>query len=354
LIVIFTITVTNEGNVDAYAIDLADNIPTGLTLTDANWTDVGGIADLNTPIAGPLAPGASTSVDITFVIDVGFMGTSITNSAEITDADNDEDPDNDPPEDTDSDPDNDDGDQSEDDEDPETIPVEQIFDLALIKTIDPSQTVYNQGTLDAYNIEVVDYLPAGLALADATWSPGANAGEVFQTIAGPLVPGDSLMLPITLQITTATSGGDTQNFSEISEADNDTDPTNDPPEDIDSEPDNEPDNDGDFTDNDTDNTNGDEDDHDPEDFFIELFDLALDKAIATNQTLPVFGGDPVTFTITIFNQGNVDAYNIDLADNIPTGLILADANWTDNGGIADLNTSIPGQRSAGRHRFRPG
>jgi len=196
MMVISPITIPNQGNVDAYAIDLADNIPTGLTLTDANWTDVGGIADLNTPIAGPLAPGASISVDITFVIDIGFMGTSITNSAEISDADNDEDPDNDPPEDTDSDPDNDDGDQSEDDEDPETIPVGQTFDLALTKTIDPAQafpvtigdlitfniTVYNQGTLDAYNIEVVDYLPAGLILADANWSAGANAGEVFQTI----------------------------------------------------------------------------------------------------------------------------------------------------------------------------
>jgi len=68
----FTITVTNEGNVNAYAIDLADNIPTGLILNDSDWTLVGvsgGIADLNIPIAGPLAPGASVSVDITFTID---------------------------------------------------------------------------------------------------------------------------------------------------------------------------------------------------------------------------------------------------------------------------------------------
>jgi len=133
------------------------------------------------------------------------------------------------------------------------------------------------------------------------------------------------MIPITLQITPATTGGDTQNFSEISEADDDTDPNNDPPDDIDSDPDNEPDNDGDYEDDATDNENGDEDDHDPEDFFIELFDLALDKTIATTQTFPVMGGDDVTFTITIFNQGNVDAYNIDIGDNIPTGLILNDA-----------------------------
>jgi len=132
------------------------------------------------------------------------------------------------------------------------------------------------------------------------------------------LPGDNIMVNITLIITADAVGGDTQNFSEISEADDDEDPTNDSPEDNDSDPDSDPDNDGDYTDNDTDNTNGDEDDHDPADVFVELFDLALEKSIAPSVTFPVAPGDDITFILTITNQGNVDAYAIDLGDNIPT------------------------------------
>jgi len=357
----FTLTVTNQGNVDAYNIGLSDNIPVGTTLADPNWTDNGGVADLNALIAGPLAPGASTTVDITFLIDANFMGSSIMNSAQISEADDDTDPDNDPPEDTDSDPDNDDGDQSEDDEDPETVPIGQVFDLALIKTIDPNQpmpinpgddityliTVYNQGTLDAYNIEVVDYIPTGMLLNDPTWAAGSAPNTAYQTVAGPLMPGDSSVLTLVLQVDPNYSGGSLQNFSEISEADDDTDPNNDPPTDVDSEPDDDDSNDGDYTDNDTDNTDGDEDDHDPEEVFIQVFDLALEKDLSTAQTLPIGPGDQITFTLTVTNEGNVDAYSIGLADVIPPGTTLDDTDWTDNGGVADLNIAIPGPLAPG-------
>jgi len=104
----FTLAITNQGNVDAYAIELADYIPTDLILNDANWTDNGGTAELNTPIAGPLAPNGTTTVDITFTIDPNFQGESITNYAEIAAADDDTDPSNDPPADEDSTPDSDD------------------------------------------------------------------------------------------------------------------------------------------------------------------------------------------------------------------------------------------------------
>ncbi|WP_157585430.1 SdrD B-like domain-containing protein, partial [Runella zeae] len=80
----FTITIYNQGNVDATAIQVSDYIPTGLTLNDANWSVSGGIATLNTPI-GSLAAGASTTRDITFTVNAGFTGTAI-NKAEISSA----------------------------------------------------------------------------------------------------------------------------------------------------------------------------------------------------------------------------------------------------------------------------
>lgn len=44
-----------------------------------------------------------------------------------------------------------------------------------------------------------------------------------------------------------------------------------------------------------------------------------------------FTGDPVIFTITVYNQGTVTAQNIELTDYIPNGLTLNDGDWTNNG-----------------------
>ena len=124
-----------------------DQIPTGLTLADPNWTAVGGVANLNLPI--PSIPiGGSVAQTITFIVDAGFSGTII-NDAEIASADDDTNPGNTPPTDVDSTPgddatpddlaNNDDTADTAggDDQDPEEIVVE-IFDLALTKTLNPA------------------------------------------------------------------------------------------------------------------------------------------------------------------------------------------------------------------------
>ncbi|MFN8346493.1 MAG: SdrD B-like domain-containing protein [Spirosomataceae bacterium] len=85
-LVTFTLTVKNEGSMTATAIALSDSLPAGMSLADTDWTAAGQIATLNVPIAGPLAPGASASVDITVKVDANFAGTSLTNFAQIKDA----------------------------------------------------------------------------------------------------------------------------------------------------------------------------------------------------------------------------------------------------------------------------
>ncbi|HRI26498.1 MAG TPA: hypothetical protein PK239_16955, partial [Chitinophagales bacterium] len=62
-----------------------------------------------------------------------------------------------------------------------------------------------------------------------------------------------------------------------------------------------------------------------------IYDLALIKQLSTGQPAVVSVGSLVSFTITIFNQGSADAYNIAITDYIPSGMVLADADWTDNG-----------------------
>ena len=73
-----------------------------------------------------------------------------------------------------------------------------------------------------------------------------------------------------------------------------------------------------------------------------MFDLALIKQLANGTNLAtVAPGDTVTFTITVFNQGEVDAANIAITDFVSAGLTLADSDWTNNGdGTATLTTPI--------------
>ena len=65
--------------------------------------------------------------------------------------------------------------------------------------------------------------------------------------------------------------------------------------------------------------------------FTPVYDLALEKTLAAGQSTDLAIGDDVTFTIEIFNQGNVDATNVGVIDYIPAGLVLNDPAWTDNG-----------------------
>ncbi|RMF00923.1 MAG: DUF11 domain-containing protein, partial [Bacteroidetes bacterium] len=370
--VTFAIEVINQGSLDAQNIQISDYIPAGLILTDAAWTNNGGIAMLNTPIAS-LAANASTTVNITFTIDVSFTGVSIRNWAEISSAENlldepdvDSTPDNEQfngPEETD-DLDDDDvveedgfngGD--EDDHDPAEIEVIQNFDLALLKnesSIGPyfpgdlvmfAFLVDNQGSLTANNIQITDYIPDGLILEDPQWTEVNGKATLINPIAT-LTPGAVASRTITFRISPDFQGTSIRNWGEISSAENDVNA-----EDVDSTPDDEqfnsPGETDDMDDDDVDNEDGmnggDEDDHDPAEITVEqTFDLALTKVLNTTATPGPFGpGSTVTFTVEIFNQGTLNATDIQVTDYIPTGLTLADANWMETTpGKATLNTPI--------------
>ncbi len=391
-LVTYTITVYNQGSIDAYNIEISDYIPMGMSLADPDWTLEGDLAVKTIP--GPIIAGSQTTMDVTMRIDDDFLGSTIVNFAEISSA---EDPQGNPATDADSSPDtkpdNDaggtadsesddsvDGDGTgnpddtnpetdEDDSDPASIEVER-FDLALTKTLANGQaasvqtgdqvtyliTVYNQGTVSAYNIDLIDYVPEGLTLTDNDWE-ALITGHAVTTIPGPLAAGDSAAIPVTFTVT-ATEGVIT-NLAEITNAE---DQDGNPHTDLDSSPDNIPDNDAggnpdadsnDEIDGDGTGTPGaedsatDEDDSDPETITVidESFDLALIKQLAPNQQATVAAGDAITFSITVLNQGSIDAYNIQVVDYIPQGLMLADTDWSMENGQAI--TSIPGPLPAG-------
>ncbi|MBN8820717.1 MAG: carboxypeptidase regulatory-like domain-containing protein [Spirosoma sp.] len=175
--------------------------------------------------------------------------------------------------------------------------VGSIFDLALTKKLATGQasvikpgsqvtftvTVKNQGTQPAYNIQVTDYVPAGLTLNDANWNQSGSLATLKTPISGSLAIGDSVKVNITFTVSSTVSGP-IINKAEISSADNDTNPNNTPPTDVDSTPDQNPTNDAGGTPNsgsdDSVNGNGtgtpgdtnpatDEDDEDPAIIYVQ-------------------------------------------------------------------------------------
>ncbi len=343
--VVFDITVTNQWTVGADNIQIIDYLPNGLTLNDPAWTVTASGATQN---IWPIAAWWTWTLTISFTVD-GTVTWEIDNYAEIAADDGD---------DCDSFPDsiNDDnvindvlesgcnlGSNDEDDHDIETIEV-GVFDLALAKTLSDTTPgpfrpgdivtfdilVTNQGDIDANDIEVTDYIPAGLTL---TW--GSTAVQTISSI----LAGGTGSVSISFEIDT-TASGSISNFAEISE-DNDDD-----------------------CDSTADGVNGniggeltwsglvdnaiwtecepgwDEDDHDIETIEIntDVFDLALRKTFS-GSTNVVSTGSIVTFNIEVFNQGQIDANNIEITDYIPTGLTLTGSEWTQSGSLATRTLS---------------
>jgi uncharacterized repeat protein (TIGR01451 family) len=231
---------------------------------------------------------------------------------------------------------------------------DSIFDLALRKTIKGGAknpvvypggnitfeiAVFNQGNLGASNIVITDYIPEGLILSDSAWTMN-GAGKAVASI-DTLAVGDSLVKEITFTIA-ADFKGKAVNFAEISAAEGG--------EDVDSTPDDNPNNDGtpkdDRIDENGKHVDGeDEDDHDFEEITVEdkpVFDLALRKTIKGGAKNPIMKiGQEVTFVITVINQGNVTARNIEVVDYIPVGLTLVDSvNWNIVGNKAYLKNPI--------------
>ncbi|USN56370.1 MAG: DUF11 domain-containing protein [Candidatus Peribacteria bacterium] len=219
------------------------------------------------------------------------------------------------------------------------------FDLALRKTLSSSTpgpfqpgdtvtydiTVFNQGTVDATNIVVTDYIPSGMELADNTWT-AVSTTQATKTIAS-LAAGQPTTLTITLKIKNpAPTGASYRNAAEISSA---HDAAGNTATDCDSVADN--------TDGNTpgettatgmidDNIGsgcdegGDEDDHDIADITVDSeVDLAISKLVNAEQ---VVDGQTVTFTINFSNEGDITADYVDVIDTLPRGYDFVSATLT--------------------------
>ena len=75
-----------------------------------------------------------------------------------------------------------------------------------------------------------------------------------------------------------------------------------------------------------------------------VFDLALEKSLAPGQSGKVNLGDWVRYLITVKNEGNMPAYNVEVADFIPTGMsspASGNQGWTLTGDVASYTFPDP-------------
>ena len=229
-----------------------------------------------------------------------------------------------------------------------------IFDLALLKTIatpGPFELgdtvtfdidVFNQGSVDAFSIELTDFVPAGLILTDADWTLNGSTATLNNPIAS-LAAGLSTTVQIDFVISPAFTGTEIINVAEISGADDDMDPNNTPPQDEDSVPDAINGNDaggqvdsssddvvngdGSGTPGDT-NASTDEDDQDPARIVIDRFDLSIQKSLVTSGPFEL--GDVVTFEIAVTNEGTLTGTNIGITEFPDAGLSFSSAATSAN------------------------
>jgi len=191
--------------------------------------------------------------------------------------------------------------------------------VALGDTITYLIVLHNAGPGNASNIEVFDQIPSELGLVAINSTNGNYSVINSKWVIPSLATGESDTLSIEVTVDALT--GPITNFAEViaaNQADSDSTPDNGDPTQIV------------------------EDDEDlvtvlPEGSITEVFDLALLKSLTVPNTGIANPGDNVVFTMTIFNQGAQDAFDIMLVDYFPNGLTLNDNNWTEQANVAILD-----------------
>ncbi|MEB4593382.1 DUF11 domain-containing protein [Candidatus Thiothrix sp. Deng01] len=218
-----------------------------------------------------------------------------------------------------------------------TFTAAPVFDLALNKRLATGQAttakpdeavvftieVINQGTVDATDVAVTDYIPTGLVLNDAAWTDNGNGTATLKTPIATLAAGTSTTVNIAFKVATDAVKGEISNAAEISSA---KDGTGAAATDKDSTPDNNPGNETGIVDDVLDNSGNDEDDHDIAKMTIMVdpkVDIELVKTVTDSAGAPVTAvrrGADVVYVLTATNKGPDAATGVVVKDQLPAGL----------------------------------
>jgi uncharacterized repeat protein (TIGR01451 family) len=312
-IVLFTITVFNDGPNNATGVGIGDLLPTG-------YSSPTNISNGGTFSGGAVSwPGLSIAnggnLVLTFRATVNATG-NYTNVAEVTDSDQpdldstpDPTPDNDPP--------------TQDDEATDTPVITPVADLRLTKTvtlftdtdgsgagnITPGDivlftiTVFNDGPNIATGVGVGDLLPSGYSSPTNISSGGTFGGGIVSWTGLSVASGGNLVLTFRA---TVNAGGTYTNVAEVTASDL-FDPDSQPDPTADSDP------------------PGQDDEATATPVITPEADLRLTKTVTLFTDTDGSGagnitpGDIVLFTITVFNDGPSNATGVGIGDLLPSG-----------------------------------
>jgi len=180
--------------------------------------------------------------------------------------------------------------------------------------------IFNQGTVDLTNIELVDYLPTGMTLsaADANGWSVATATTLTNTYTSVLLAGTSDIVEVLVSTDATIDPTGVSNAAEIASF-TDTNGIVRNDDDVDSTPDMDPLNDGVAEDDSIDNINGDEDDSDFASIVFATCDLTIDATVV-NYTCC----DPGSISLVI--NGGTGSYSSTWSDASLSGLAVTGLN----------------------------
>lgn len=274
----YTITVTNAGPSAADAAQILDTLPAGVTfdpeVSDSRCAPDPPGSDGLVCALGTLDPGTTTTLRIVGHVDADALAQTLVNTASFSS--------------NSSDPD-----ESDNIATVET-PVEVLADLVVTKTATSETvvagetatfnvTVTNQGPARARDVTVTDQLPAGTVLIGAMATPPVPCSDATCTL-GDLEPGESMTATITVAVPADTPPGPIVNVIDAASPSPDPNPQLRHAE--------------------------------ASTQVVRSADIAVTKRFVTD---PVIAGAPVTFEITVTNNGPSIATNTTFVDPLPPG-----------------------------------
>lgn len=298
--VTYTLTVTNNGPSAAQQVRVADSLPAGLTIIDAQAPAPAGCSAAGqeiTCLVDTLASKATLVIQITAALDSAYQGGPLTNGAAVSSAT------------PDPDPSNNTGTATITPGDPKADLVvgKQTVTNPVVpgKPVTYQITVHNDGPSDARAVQVADDLPATLSEATADSTAGSctvSSGEV-RCALGDLGAGSTATITVTAKVS-ATATGTLTNSATATSTTPDPEKAN---------------NTGRTTDT-----------------LSASADLAI---IKTAQPAPVQAGQPVTYTLTITNNGPSAAQSVTVTDPVPAPLKYTSAT-TSQGSCSEADGTV--------------
>jgi uncharacterized repeat protein (TIGR01451 family)/LPXTG-motif cell wall-anchored protein len=296
--VVFTLAIKNNGPSDAEQVRVADSVPPGFTITGvqsaANCSTAG--QDVHCTLA-KLAAGSSVAVRIAATLDAGYQGGALTNSAKVT---------SDTP----------DPDDSNNTGTVTVTPGAAKADLVVAKEtltkpvvagepITYRITVHNDGPSDSQKVVLTDAVPSALTGVTADSSAGSCTVDSTQVqcALGTLTAGSTATVTVTGTVSAKAIGHLTNSATATSST---------------SDPD---------TSNNTGRTTDD---------LTASADLAITK---TAQPVPVQAGRPVTYTLTVTNNGPSAAQSVKVTDPVPAPLTYA-SSTTSSGSCTEADGTV--------------